>query len=713
MGDSVNSNYVIDDYEETNYVNENYVSHYQNDNSGKKIKTALIIGVLIIIAIIIYLILNSHFNSYSYYESKMVTKAREYINNTGIIVTNEMYITIDKLDIQIKQGCSELSGVIVGENDEYQPYLSCEKYETKFLNTDTFYRLNGKEVVLLAPGIKYNDEGVSGHSDVTPIGNIGTEEGIYDIYYTNDTIGSLQRKIIIIDNNNVRDMYPQMTLIGDAIVYIKTSDKYEDKGVNVFDSIDYDINDKVKIDNQVNEKKEGEYVVNYSVTNSRGYSTSLQRRVIVTKDFSKTLAISYVEPFALTNNDVDIILSINGDKYQYTILPDDTISNSKNIKYKVYNNDTYTFTIVENDGTRINRSVIVKNIDRDKPSGVCRAVMYSKYVDIYAIPSSMKNKKISGYNYVIDNYETGYINTQQYRYTTNNAKNISVIIKDSTGNTTKVLCDVDDNKTNLNENGITEIIGKNALDKPISEALGNRGYSIDDLNKCIYNRVEQAGPGTRYGVAASAFGLIDCLKDMTGYTLPYDHTGGKVEGSGSSQSYCSFNSDICGKLGVNSRWGKPGGTGASGSSRYGLNCANFVHWAMCNGGMDMCSKGAAGAISMSSKTYFPEGNAFLIEGNNAIYEYGIDLTRSYTVNELIHMAKPGDVLYSADWSDSSSTQHVMIIIGYDNNGLYVAENGQDTRKISYSSITGKDKHYKFVLLDNYYANTNNQNRFYN
>ena len=293
-----------------------------------------------------------------------------------------------------------------------------------------------------------------------------------------------------------------------------------------------------------------------------------------------------------------------------------------------------------------------------------------------------------------------------------NPKRISVKIKDSAGNENILICKQETKKSNIPETGITRVIDGDPLKKPLINALAVRNYTVGDINMCIYNKVKEAGPGTRYGVVAAAVGLLDCMKDMTGYTVAYDHTGGKVETDSDGRSYCNFNSDICGKLGVNTRWGNAGGTCKNEPCYYGLNCANFVHWALCNGGMDMCTKGSAGATSMSSQRYFPEADSFNIKGRKVTHKYGTNLT-AYGADALLRMIKPGDLLHSYNSDNFEETDHIMVVVGVYSDGIYIAENGRKTRSISYASILNGEKTYQVVLLENYYNNPNNANNLYN
>ncbi len=254
-----------------------------------------------------------------------------------------------------------------------------------------------------------------------------------------------------------------------------------------------------------------------------------------------------------------------------------------------------------------------------------------------------------------------------------------------------------------NTDSYTDVVGGTALNKPLTEALADNGYTVSDLNNCIGSRVNSAGYGTRNGVVQAGVGLLECTMDMTGgYTYPYDHRGGYVGGN--------YNPDIQGKLGVNSKWGEYASyaTGCSSSNcRLGLNCANFVRWSMCNGGMDLCSKGSTFATGMagynSSEDYFPGATRVKLTPSFSVLSGSI---RVSSKEEAIDMIQPGDVLYS---DHNGGGNHVMLIVGVDNNSITIAENGRKTRKISKSDLSSNSMTYVVLLLDDYYANSANVN----
>ncbi len=246
-------------------------------------------------------------------------------------------------------------------------------------------------------------------------------------------------------------------------------------------------------------------------------------------------------------------------------------------------------------------------------------------------------------------------------------------------------------------NGYTEILEGSPLKTTLVNALAAKGHTIEDLNSCIGEKVNSAGYGTRAGVVAAGVGLLQCTMDLTGgYTYPYDHTGGKV-----------WQADLNGKLGVNSKWGEYGGVGCKDEPcRLGLNCANFVRWALCNGGMNLCSQGSAFAHEMIYDQYYPG----LIKIKTAPFFKVISgETDISTSSDAFDQIKPGDVLYSN--SVSGGSNHVMLIVGKEDDRIIIAENGRKTRAISKSAITssGGSMEYIVLLLDGYYNDPQNQN----
>lgn len=253
---------------------------------------------------------------------------------------------------------------------------------------------------------------------------------------------------------------------------------------------------------------------------------------------------------------------------------------------------------------------------------------------------------------------------------------------------------------NIGDSNYSSVIGGTAFNETLVSALSKTGSTIDDLNDCIKSRVEAAGPGTRAGVVEAGMGLLECTIDMTGgYTYPYDHYGGNYT-----------QADLNGKLGVNSKWGEMGGTGCQGAAcRLGLNCATFVRWSMCNGGMDLCDRGSTYAQEIASTQFFPEAVKIKMCPGFQVQAGSTSISSS---SEAFDAIQPGDVLFSNTVNGGNG--HVMLVVGKSGDIVTIAENGRKTRQLNRSELTGGNTvmTYSILLLDDYYANTGNRNSLY-
>lgn len=693
--------------------NDNY--QYSNNNKSFDLKKVIIVICFLVILIIGFIIYNNYQNSYNYLESKLESEALKYVRENNLESNTSFYLDVNKLNIKLKDNCYSISGVLV-ENNEYKPYLICDDYETKLNNTENKYiKLNGRELLFLNKGDEYAEPY---YETIVPVdvninSNVGVLEGIYNVNYVikkdNSIVDSITRKVIVLDNNEINNFEPNITLNGDEIEYIEFNTNYVDKGVKAFDSLDGVI-DNIKINGQVNTSLEGEYKLTYTVINSRGFAKSVTRKVIVLSGEKKEFVIDYMaSPTSLTNDKVKITLAIYSDDYSYTLLPNGETTEEKVIRFEVKENGIYGFEVYDIHGNKNIKEIEINNIDNIPPVGTCEAILNFSMTEVTV--DATDDIGISGYSYILDDKKSEYITFNSYKLD-KPANKVSVNIKDNVGNESTILCQITDRKNSTNPAGITKIISsKPKLTIPIDQALAKRGYTINDLNQCISKRVEEAGPGTRYGVVAAAYGLLDCMLNMTGTVLSYDHTGGKVH-IDPDTNYCSFNSDICGKIGINTKWGKSGGTCPNGGCHYGLNCATFVRWSLCNGGMNLCIGGTAGASSMVNVKYFKEADGVIVNGNSVKYYSGNNLT-NHSAYELVRMVKPGDLGFRERNNDiDGSSQHAFVIVGKDETGIYTANNGSYIEKITYSSMLKGEYYYRILFLDNYYANENNRNNLY-
>lgn len=80
---------------------------------------------------------------------------------------------------------------------------------------------------------------------------------------------------------------PVIELFGDKTITIKVGDTYKEPGAVATDNVDGDITKKIKITGKVDTKKEGEYVIKYTVSDKAGNKASVERKVIVEKKEEK------------------------------------------------------------------------------------------------------------------------------------------------------------------------------------------------------------------------------------------------------------------------------------------------------------------------------------------------------------------------------------------------------------------------------------------
>ena len=684
------------------YYDNPYTSTKKNKVGNKY--TVMITTIIIIIIIVFVVVkLLPRDNGLNEIENNLIKGATEYLNKTGI-PDKEIYIDTTKMNIDIPSNCNVLSGVFYN-NGEYKPYLLCNDYESKINESSV---LKGKNIILLTKGSNYYELGYNSQNNYQISGTVNTNiEGVYNIYYIPSNSSNYEiRKVVVIDNPSANSYIPEITYTDN--IELMVGQQYE-SNLKAYDKTDGDITSKVIIKDNTNINEIGEYKNIYSVTNSLGYTKMSTQNITVFNEIEMSI-LTELSDDNMTNKSVSILVKVKGDRFNNLILPDGTETKDKEYLYEVEENGEYEFIAVDKSGNKVTKKIKVNNIDKTIPTGTCKAISYNDKTVFNVNITSFNN--IVGYNYYIDANGSGYLTSSTHTTVKTTSTNLSVTVKDYIGNESTIKCMVEDKKTYFDPRGYRVVIrDKPRLHIAIGDALAKKGYTVNDLNKCIFKRVQDAGPYTRWGVTAAAYGLIDCTYSMTGYVLPYNHSGGKVmeerTASGGSTSYCSgINSDICGKLGVNRNWGKPGGTCSSSNCWYGLNCATFVRWAMCNGGMDLCSKGSAGAHDMTSVKYFPEADGVDIKQGKVTYYSGRNLT-GYSAEQLVRMIKPGDIIATGEGGG-----HTFVVVGIDNNGIYTAEDGYFMRNLSYKHIINNTDGFRILYLDKYYDNPKNRNNLY-
>ncbi len=423
-------------------------------------------GVIIIMILIIFTL--SYFfifkdflkDSNTKMEDEMVSKAKDYVSSNNISTNKEIYFDVSKLGITLDSECSLTSGVLY-DGVNYTPNLVCSNYKSSVVKTNkevsNYISLKGDDVIVLAKGMNYYDPGYNSNDIVVVVGNVGTEEGVYNIYYkTKNSNSIVNRKVIIIDNQAIRDLFPTIALNGDELIHLVQGNIYQEPGIVGYDQIDGNITSNVKTDGKVDSNVIGEYKISYTLTNSRGYSNTITRVInVISRDSDLMLGYTLM-PENLTNQDVTIKLSINNE-YNKIVYPDGT--EGKDLSYIVSDSGTYHFMVYDMYNRIIEKDIEVNNIDKTIPDGRCVAIRYYNRTEINV--SITTEKQISSYEYFINNASSGITQTNNYVSKVVKPSKVTVIVKDSINNQNEITCSLEDK---LTREIVTDSKGKNCLE---------------------------------------------------------------------------------------------------------------------------------------------------------------------------------------------------------------------------------------------------------
>ena len=144
--------------------------------------------------------------------------------------------------------------------------------------------LVGSEIAIACPGKEYTDEGATASDnydgDITD--KIKIELGDNKLIYSvSDSSGNTNKAERIIEYKDVES--PIIELKGNSTMYLYVGNSYNEEGYTANDNCDGDITDKVEVSNGVNTSSTGTYKITYSVTDSNGNTTSVERTIIVRK----------------------------------------------------------------------------------------------------------------------------------------------------------------------------------------------------------------------------------------------------------------------------------------------------------------------------------------------------------------------------------------------------------------------------------------------
>ncbi len=269
-----------------------------------------------------------------------------------------------------------------------------------------------------------------------------TKEGTYKVKYILRILlfsKTLEREITVLNEDKESDIV--LSLYGNNPYYLMNGKEYIEPGIKAYDRHDGNIDSSI-ITNNINNLVNGNYEIDYQITNTSGISKTIKRMVIVYSfDFqASTKYIDYSQ-----NNEININISDN--QYSYTLLPNNDKTTERTINYQVNENGLYTFAFFDKNNNEFKYDININNIDNEVPSGSCTLSLTNNGGTITV--NATDNTEINGYEYSYGNNKTNIVPNNNYSITTLD-EIANVTIYDKANNKTTISCNTIDNSTKVN-----------------------------------------------------------------------------------------------------------------------------------------------------------------------------------------------------------------------------------------------------------------------
>lgn len=167
-------------------------------------------------------------------------------------------------------------------------------YKQEYKKMNNGFYLNGKDEVIVEYGDEYKEEGyvalINGKNyeeNVSIENNIDENKlGEYKVKYKLSLIimeKTIERKVKIVDTKK-----PTLTINSDKDIYMSVGDNVPDIEYSAYDNYDGDLTSKVKIKSNVDTSKNGNYKIEYEVSDSSNNSVSDSINVHIQNKFEHT-----------------------------------------------------------------------------------------------------------------------------------------------------------------------------------------------------------------------------------------------------------------------------------------------------------------------------------------------------------------------------------------------------------------------------------------
>ena len=142
--------------------------------------------------------------------------------------------------------------------------------------------LNGDKEEYFCPNSKYKEQGYKAYDNVDKdITNLVKVKKYSDkiIYSVTDSSGNKSKVTRFIKKGD--DEKPVITLNGDKDIFIPLGGEYIDEGISAIDNCDQDITSKVKVTNNIDNTKVGDYKIKYQVKDNSNNKSTITRNIKV------------------------------------------------------------------------------------------------------------------------------------------------------------------------------------------------------------------------------------------------------------------------------------------------------------------------------------------------------------------------------------------------------------------------------------------------
>ena len=142
--------------------------------------------------------------------------------------------------------------------------------------------LNGDKEEYFCPNSKYKEQGYKAYDNVDKDITKSVKVKKYSdkiVYSVTDSSGNKSEVIRFIKKGD--DEKPVITLNGDKDIFIPLGGEYIDEGISAIDNCDQDITSKVKVTDNIDNTKVGDYKIEYQVKDNSNNKSTITRNIKV------------------------------------------------------------------------------------------------------------------------------------------------------------------------------------------------------------------------------------------------------------------------------------------------------------------------------------------------------------------------------------------------------------------------------------------------